>query len=548
MIRKKATGSKVLRLMKNLTQHFKVLGLEPGTSEAEIERSYRKLAKIWHPKNFLDDPRRRYEAEKRIKALNIAHDTLIAYFNSQGQVLQDQSSYLASHSTSQPTQTDLLIREVSAKACFEQGGRWLREGNYKEAISCFSQAIRTNPNYLEAYRARAFSLEQLGYHNRANDDFDKVAVLKQQAKITPSKNTDQTVQSSVQTEAADKNNPTSTDQTPDQTATVSPVQAVTQPPVSFPLKSLWQCTHTFVGHTEVVTSVSLSRDGKMLVSGSFDKTVKLWSVNTGQLLSTVTGHSREVNCVAFSPNGKLFASGSGDKTIKVWEVVSGRLICTLGGPFSGHSEEVKTLAFSPDGQILISGAADKTIRLWRLNTGKEICALTGQAGPIFSLAVSWDGKIFACGGREKHLRIRQIEDGKLIRSLQGESRYVLSVALSQDGTLLAAGGLLHIELWDLIKGEKIATLQGHADTVRSLAFSADGKTLVSGGYDGSVKLWDPTTGQRIDTLKGHQGPVSSVAHSLTSPMIVSGSADRTIKLWRRIQPAYSPRAAILPES
>ncbi|MDJ0707712.1 MAG: DnaJ domain-containing protein [Leptolyngbyaceae cyanobacterium MO_188.B28] len=530
--------------MKNLTQHFKVLGLEPGTSEAEIERSYRKLAKIWHPKNFLDDPRRRHEAEKKIKALNIAHDTLIAYFNRQGQVFQHQSN----HSPSQPDPIDLLNREITAKACFEQGGRWLREGNYKEAIGCFSQAIRLNPNYLDAYRARAFSLEQLGYLNRANDDFNKVAALKQKAKRPPSKNSAPTFQAPEQPEAAAKITSTYPEQTLKQPEAISPIHAASQPPITFPLKSLWECAHTFIGHTEVVTSVALSRDGRMLVSGSFDKTVKLWSVNSGQLLSTVTGHSREVNCVAFSPNSKLFASGSGDKTIKVWEVVSGRLICTLGGPFSGHSEEVKTLAFSPDGQILISGAADKTIRLWRLSTGKEICTLKGQAGPIFSLAVSWDGKIFACGGREKHLRIRQLEDGKLIRSLQGESRYVLSVALSQDGTLLAAGGLLHIELWDLIRGEKIATLQGHADTVRSLAFSADGETLVSGGYDGAVKLWDPNTGNRIDTLKGHQGPVSSVAHSLTSPTIVSGSADRTIKLWRRIRPDFSPQAAILPES
>ena len=511
--------------MNNLNQHYKVLGLEPGTSEAEIERTYRNLAKIWHPNNFSGDPQRRHEAEQKIKALNIAHDTLIAHLNSQGQLFRTYLSRL-----SQVAPTHSLQRRVSAKVCFEQGGRWLREGSYKEAVNSFSQAIRANPNYLEAYRARAFSLEQLGYQYRARADFEKVEVLTQQAKLSSPKNTIQPVQPFAQT------------------LVVSPLQSLAHPAASLPIASLWQCVHTFIGHTEVVTSVALSRDGKMLVSGSFDKTVKLWKVNTGQLITTVTGHSREVNCVAFSQDGKLFASGSGDKTIKVWEVSSGRLICALGGPFSGHSEAVKTLAFSPDGQILISGGADKTIRLWRLSAAKEICALKGQAGPIFSLAVSCDGKTFACGGREKHLRIRQIEDGKLVRSIQGSSRYVLSVALSQDGNLLAAGGVLHIELWDLSKGEKIATLQGHADTVRSLAFSANGKLLVSGGYDGAVKLWDPATGQKIDTLKGHHGPVSSVAHSLTSQTIVSGSADRTIKLWRRNPSSHFRRAAILPES
>ena len=517
--------------MNNLSQHYKVLGLKPGTSEAEIEQSYRKLAEIWHPNNFAGDPRRRHEAEEKIKQLNIAHETLLAHLNPQGQLFRN---YL--FQTNQTKKAHILERRVSAETCYNQGAQWLREGNYKEAVNGFTRAIRINPNYLDAYRARAFSLEQLGYQNRASADFDKVAALKQQTARNNSNN--KNIYQTAQTGVISPPQPIAQYQTPYLTAY----------PAAYPSESLWKCTHTLVGHTEVVTSIALSQDGRTLVSGSFDKTVKLWKVKTGQLITTVTGHSREVNCVAISRNGKLFASGSADKTIKVWEVISGRLICTLGWPFSGHSEAVKTLAFSPDGQILISGGADNTIRLWKLSTGKEISVLKGHAGPIFSLAVSWDGKTFACGGREKHLRIRQMVDGKLVRSIQGNSRYVLSVALSQDGNLLAAGGLLHIELWNLGQGKKIATLQGHADTVRSLAFSGDGKTLVSGGYDGVVKLWDPTTGERIDTLKGHQGPIYAVAHSLTSQTIVSGSADNTIKLWRWNPAAHFPAAAILPES
>ena len=128
---------------------------------------------------------------------------------------------------------------------------------------------------------------------------------------------------------------------------------------------------TLTGHSFFVNSVTFSPDGQILASGSSDKTIKLWQVSTGREIRTFTGHSDAVCSVAFSPippisvdQGGLrgiVASGCWDKTIKIWEINTGKEICTL----SGHSNYVRSVAFSPDGQTLASGSDDDTIKIWR---------------------------------------------------------------------------------------------------------------------------------------------------------------------------------------
>ena len=285
---------------------------------------------------------------------------------------------------------------------------------------------------------------------------------------------------------------------------------------------------TLSGHSDYVFSVAFSPDGKVLASGSSDKTIKLREVKTGRLINTLSGHSHTVMSVAFSPDGRVLASGSFDKTIKLWKVKTGREINSL----SGHSHYVYSVAFSPDGQVLASGSWDKTIKLWEVKTGRETHTLTGHSYYVMSVAFSPDGKVLASGSYDNTIKLWEVKTGRLINTLTGHSDSVSSVAFSPDGQVLASGSLdKTIKLWEVATGRKINSLSGHSHWVYSVAFSPDGQVLASGSHDKTIKLWEVATGRKINTLTGHSYPVGSVAFSPDGKVLASGSWDKTIKLW-----------------
>ena len=290
---------------------------------------------------------------------------------------------------------------------------------------------------------------------------------------------------------------------------------------------------TFKGHSGDVTSVAFSPDGRYALSGSSDKTLKLWEVSTGRLIRTFKGHSKWgawVSSVDFSPDGRYALSGSKDKTLKLWEVSTGRLIRT----FTGHSKwvaEVSSVAFSPDGRYALSGSWDKTLKLWEITTGRLIRTFTGHSKRVNSVAFSPDGRYALSGSNDKTLKLWEVATGRLVRTFTGHSRAVLSVAFSPDGRY-ALSGSDDLKLWDVATGQLIRTFTG-AVVAESVAFSPDGRYALSGSYGHTLKLWEVATGRMVRTFKGHSWAVYSVAFSPDGRYALSGAGflDKTLKLW-----------------
>ena len=124
------------------------------------------------------------------------------------------------------------------------------------------------------------------------------------------------------------------------------------------------------GHIRLVSSVALSPNGNLVISGSDDNTVRIWDVTSGEAIGQpLRGHDDSVSSVAFSPDGKLVASGSKDKTVRLWDAASGEAI---GQPLRGHNSWVSSVAFSPDGKLVVSGSDDKTVRIWDVRSGEPV--------------------------------------------------------------------------------------------------------------------------------------------------------------------------------
>ncbi|MCF2147701.1 serine/threonine protein kinase [Desmonostoc muscorum LEGE 12446] len=170
---------------------------------------------------------------------------------------------------------------------------------------------------------------------------------------------------------------------------------------------------TLTGHKLQVNSVAFSPQGQIIASASYDRTIRLWQISSQKefkncpcytLSGILSGHAWAVLTVAFSPDGKVLATGSDDKTIKLWEVNTGQLISTL----SGHSWSVVSVAFTADGKTLISASWDKTVKLWKVSTAEEIVTLCGHTDSVSAIAVSQVARLIASGSKDKTIKLWQL--------------------------------------------------------------------------------------------------------------------------------------------
>ncbi|MGB3267583.1 MAG: NACHT domain-containing protein [Microcoleus sp.] len=281
------------------------------------------------------------------------------------------------------------------------------------------------------------------------------------------------------------------------------------------------------GHTDWIRSLTFSPDGTTLASASFDKTVKLWDIRTGECLKTLQGHGR-VNSVSISPDGKTLASGSHDKTVTLWDIHTGECLKT----FQGHTDTVRSVEISSDGRIVASGSSDKTIKLWDIRSGECLKTLRGHTNKVLSVAISPDNITLVSGSSDQTIRLWDIRSGECLKTLRGHTNRIRSVAISSNCVILASVGYdQQVKLWDIKTGECLKTLQEHTDWLRSVAISPDGATLLSGSDDQTVKLWDIRTGECLKTLRGYINSIRSVTISPDRTAIVSGNEDQTVKLW-----------------
>lgn len=283
---------------------------------------------------------------------------------------------------------------------------------------------------------------------------------------------------------------------------------------------------TLSGHTDRVSSMCFSADGRTLFSGSIDTFIRVWEVDTGKALRTFKAHSTGVNTLAISKNGKVLVSGSYRGTVRIWNVDSEEELRSLD-----NRSQVLSVAISADSHIVASGSENGSVRIWDAESGAELGRLGSRKNrEVWSVAMSAGGSSVAAACEDGTIRVWDLGKEREDQVLNVGSA-VWSVAFSKDGQHVVSGSKNgQVAITELVSGS-VTPIDKLSVGVMSVALAEDGNTVCAGTADGTIKLWQLNGAQELRPVRAHEGEVWSAALSSDGRTMASAGDDRTIRLW-----------------
>jgi WD40 repeat protein len=335
------------------------------------------------------------------------------------------------------------------------------------------------------------------------------------------------------------------------------------------------------GHSSAITAEAFSADGRLLLSGSEDGTLKLWEVTTGREIRTLAGHSSPITAVCFAPDGRFALSGSDSGGVMLWEVSTGRRMRS----FEGQSSRIQSVAFSPAGRsvLFLSDEGLTTVSKWITSARSEVRTLERSYGrqhafaakqiPHGPVALSADGRLALSAIANSHdLKLWKISDGSWIRTFKGKKslvdRTTFAATFSKDGryVLMRSGaygqGLVIMETstgrsLDSVS-ESLRTKSGNIGRIRAAAISADSRFVLLGNEIGRgpgdkyslLSLFEIPTGRKVRTFHKIPHRIHTAVFSPDDRFVLTGNDDATLTLWdvatgRRIRTFMGTTAKIL---
>lgn len=306
------------------------------------------------------------------------------------------------------------------------------------------------------------------------------------------------------------------------------------------------------GHTEGVLSIRFSKDGQRLLSSSYDKTARLWNLQTGRQLRRFWGHNWWVWDANFSSDERRIVTASQDGTAVIWSVETGE----KGAPFTGHQGPIYSAHFSPDPKSthVVTSGYDRKILLWRpedivpfdfskIVTGQKMQAppyveFEGHQESVQSAEFSQDGSMIISASHDNTVKLWDVETVKAIKTFRGHDSWVQAATLLNDGKwILSASHDAHLKLWNIAGYAEIRTLKGrvlekHVDAVLDVSFSKDGKRLVTASRDKTAISWDVLTGKpETEFTEGHAFLASSAVFLPDRKRLATAAVDNSVRIW-----------------
>lgn len=292
------------------------------------------------------------------------------------------------------------------------------------------------------------------------------------------------------------------------------------------LNAAWE-EKTLTGHRASVTAARLSPDGNLAVSGSIDRTLRVWTVPDGECLGTLKGHQGKITAVCWSADGRSILSASKEGVLCLWDVDSGqcRQRC------QGDEEVIGDIALAADQRYALSISRQGTLRWWDLAGGRCLRSVPAHDAGGSTLSLGQEEQYALTGGLDGTVKLWKVATGECLRSVPVGNDPIAHCLLRTERAqgIIAARKLL--TLWDLKSGQVLRRYRGHRDQVSSVSWSADGLHLLSASWDRTARLWKLATGRCVHTLVGHADKVLTTSLSPDGRWALTGSADRTLKLW-----------------
>ncbi len=285
-----------------------------------------------------------------------------------------------------------------------------------------------------------------------------------------------------------------------------------------------------LAHPGGVQSLAIRSDGKLLLSGGRDQTLRLWELPSLREIRCLAENAGPVEQVCLTPKGKWAAScslplGSEEAVIPLWDL----RICQQVRQLRGLAGPIRCVAIAPNGRRVAAGGDDATIRVWAVDQpGSPSFCLRGHTAAVTSLTFLSGGETLLSGSRDGTVRLWDIRSGTQKKTLAGQVGPIAAVAFGGTSRRLARAG----HGVRLRQADGSATvLTGHQGEVLCVTFSAAGDRLLTGGTDRTVRLWRARDGAELDCWRGHINPVRAVVFSPDGRLAYSGSTDGTIRRW-----------------
>lgn len=297
-------------------------------------------------------------------------------------------------------------------------------------------------------------------------------------------------------------------------------------------------------HTSPLTAAIWSPDGRLTLTAGQDGTAQIWDSHTLALRVELKGGQDAVTSASFSPSSRLVATASSDNMARLWDAATGQLVAMIQGKYPFP---ISSIAFSPDSrELIITQACGQTgnaapcatePRIYDTTTGKMVTELPSQQSGAVGAVYSPDGKLILLAALDNSASVWERATGRTLLTIHdgppSAGAFDYSALFSPDGKFILTRSTLGNppRIWDAVTGAKISELKSSPEAITSAVWSPDGKFIVTASNAKTAKLWDASNGRMLTELAGHTAGVSTVSFSPNGRLILTASDDSTARLW-----------------